>query len=474
MTTAAPATPTTKFSAARTTTNPDRSAMKTIITGDAGVGKTFFVSTIAADDGRPVFILPIEEGLKGASPSHTPTKFSDGHGNPILPATFGELIEALKVFRTEVNVPRPPVGWIDSLGYPDAPEVHAVLAALVDVFPHALPAAVLAERACVAPAALGTIVESLTKDGRVRRLPNNSIIVVKDKAWKLPHLHLAIDSLSGAETLIHREITKRNQVESMVDKDFNVLFPKALPLWQQFRDEVDAIRYSGVHVWLVAHSTSDIDAAHGSGEIFRALDLMFRGSGKALVEIRQFWRQWADSVLYIVRDISVQQGTKQKRATAQFRGRMLVTRETAQCRAKSRHALPERLAATWEDLRLALKSGAPASPDKLRARVLSLVPRLEVVEQIEISKALDDQTLNAGALAQLLSRVEGLVILAEEARQEAAPPAATTTTAAEDESASDTKPADATTTPPATDDAAPAGPPPAPPVASDAEAPAGM
>lgn len=96
-----------KFSAQSVSTNPDRTPMATIVTGGPGVGKTHFLSTI---DG--IFMIPVEDGMKGASPHHTPAKFMDEHGRCILPDTFAEFIEELDVFHREVNrpAPQPPSG----------------------------------------------------------------------------------------------------------------------------------------------------------------------------------------------------------------------------------------------------------------------------------------------------------------------------------------------------------------------------
>ncbi len=91
MTTTAPQAP--RFSAAAVTTEPDRSAHRFILTGRSGIGKTFFTSTIPR-----VFILPIEEGLKGTSPDHNPAHFKS------VPRTIGELTEAIGAFAA-MNVP---------------------------------------------------------------------------------------------------------------------------------------------------------------------------------------------------------------------------------------------------------------------------------------------------------------------------------------------------------------------------------
>jgi AAA domain len=94
-----------RFSAARVGGGPDKSAMKSIITGGAGEGKTWLVSTITDADGGPIFMLPIEEGLKGACPDAKPQGFKDDHERWITPMNLGEVMQALDTFMLDVNAP---------------------------------------------------------------------------------------------------------------------------------------------------------------------------------------------------------------------------------------------------------------------------------------------------------------------------------------------------------------------------------
>ena len=73
----------------------DTSALKNILAGRSGVGKTFFASTIPN-----VFILAIEEGMKGCSPDHEPAHFEEED----LPQSIGDLLGLLDTF-AELNQP---------------------------------------------------------------------------------------------------------------------------------------------------------------------------------------------------------------------------------------------------------------------------------------------------------------------------------------------------------------------------------
>lgn len=81
-----------RFGAARVATGIPRAANKTIVTGRPGIGKTRFLSTI-----DKVFMLDLEDGLRGASPDHEFGAFRDGE-RPLIPRTLDELLEALDAF----------------------------------------------------------------------------------------------------------------------------------------------------------------------------------------------------------------------------------------------------------------------------------------------------------------------------------------------------------------------------------------
>jgi 5'-3' exonuclease len=82
-----------RFGAARVATGIPRAANKTIVTGRPGIGKTRFLSTI-----EKVFLLDLEDGLRGASPDHDFGAFRDAADRPLIPRTLDELLDALDAF----------------------------------------------------------------------------------------------------------------------------------------------------------------------------------------------------------------------------------------------------------------------------------------------------------------------------------------------------------------------------------------
>jgi hypothetical protein len=93
-----------RFSAAQVSSGPDKSPMKTIVTGSSGVGKTYFISTIVDDAGGPIFFLPVEEGAKGLCPDAGPHGFRVGD-RWIAPRTLADFYDACDEFQGVVNAP---------------------------------------------------------------------------------------------------------------------------------------------------------------------------------------------------------------------------------------------------------------------------------------------------------------------------------------------------------------------------------
>lgn len=410
-----------KFSAAKVSTARDVSPFKSIITGGPGVGKTHFVSTIVSEDGRVVWLLSVEEGGKGVSPNHQPAHFEGPRGTWLIPSTWDELLEAMRVFRDEKNAFRPKPEWVDRT----VPE-GKILDLLVSMHPTQATINDIAAMAELTPTATSTLLGKLVEAGKVREgklevRAGREMITVPgyaakpDATWMRPHVHMALDSLSGVEKLIHNHVCGVELVKSMADKDYNALWNKALPLWETFLGWLDSIRATGTHVWIVAHASEGFESTLKTGQIYRKQDLQMRGTNKVLEEARATIRNWADNVLYLVKDVQVVEGDKKRRAIAKFNSRRLITSDTGMCAAKTRVQVPAELPATWPDWRNAVKAGAPAKPAKLRAEIDALLPNLDEEERVafqEDLKAADSPT----KLAAALSRLQGLVACAVDER----------------------------------------------------------
>lgn len=322
-----------RFSTAAATTEPDRSAYKNILAGGPNVGKTYFASTI-----DNVFILPIEEGLKGASPNHTPGRFR------IVPENLADLYDAMNTFEYELNVP-----------------------------------------------------------------------ATKGDRSTIPYRHLVLDSLSGLEKLVHAAACETEGVKHMEGADYKKVWSAAITYWRGVQAALDRIRRGGVHVWVIAHTIEDYASDPIKGDLFKCWDLMMSGTNKTLAEARHLWRSWADNIFYIVKTHQVKKGNKERRATSEFKGRIMITQEMAGFAAKSRGSLPPSIPATWPDLKRAWMANAPAKPDKMLAQIDALLATLSDEDREEIRKDLQIAK-SPTQLATVLSRAQGMAELAAQER----------------------------------------------------------
>lgn len=341
-----PQPPKNKFAApTAVSTAHDKSPHKTILTGESNVGKTHYVSTV-----DHMFIMPVEQGLKGMSPHHHP-----GHYD-VFPDTYDELIQGLRYFRDVLNAPVPPP-------------------------------------------------EGSPPEAKARR----------------PYKHFAVDSIAGMERLINLAACGKEGVEHMEAKAYRAVWSAAQPLHEQVQVELDRIRGTGVNIWLTALSCEAYEAAQtgrDAGETYKVKDLAFRGSGKPLDELRILWRGWADNVFYLMKDVRISKGTKNKRTVATAAGRILITEDTGLIKAKHRGMLPAQIPATWEDLRSHWIAAIPAKPEKLRAQLDAVLAEISEENRALILPGLSEAGADAVKLAAVLSRAQGMAAIERSERDD--------------------------------------------------------
>lgn len=227
---------------------------------------------------------------------------------------------------------------------------------------------------------------------------------------KRPFKHYAIDGLTGIEALVHQDVCRGEKVEHMEAKEYKKLWASAEPKMAMVQRKLDAVRATGVHLWLIAHSAEAVDSASTTGEIFRRHDLLLKGSGETGVQARNLWRSWADNVFFIDWTVRVAKGDKSKRSIAKNEGRVIYTRESGTHYAKSRDRLPDALPADWNSVSAALAAGAAQPDTKLRAELDKVTAKLSDENRAIIAEEM--KTANgANAIARVLSRAQGMVAI---------------------------------------------------------------
>ena len=113
-------------------------------------------------------------------------------------------------------------------------------------------------------------------------------------------------------------------------------------------------------------------------------------------------KEWADAVLFTRYETFAHVDEKTKRAKGVSTGaRVLHTQRTAAWDAKNRYDLPEVLPLDWSAFVEAVQSQAPASPEKLRARIQKLLAQSTDQALIQkVTAAVEAAGSNAALLAK--------------------------------------------------------------------------
>lgn len=221
---------------------------------------------------------------------------------------------------------------------------------------------------------------------------------------KRPFVHLAIDSTTHLERLIH-EAARVEENTTNLRSNYSEAKGRVESLWDQLFRRLEVLRTrSGVHVWLVAHGHQIDEAAH-DGSTWKKWDLRLEKHAAPLV------RSAADHVLFLEQAVVVEK-SKGKRAVGKDRGRVIRTREVPGYFAKSKSGVPDTVPATWPDLKKALAAGA--APGKVRARVDELAKALSPEDAAIIAAELETRPLQ-----EVLAHVQSLLAVQSEEVAEA-------------------------------------------------------
>lgn len=249
---------------------------------------------------------------------------------------------------------------------------------------------------------------------------------LKEGETQRPYAHLMIDSVSAIEDLIHVEVCRRHGASSMEDAEYGPkLYYATVPLWRQFLAAIDGVvNGSGANVWLTGH-TEEAAAANQSGETYRKTTLRIKGTGKAQDDIRSIITQSMDNDWLLAQQITVKRGGRGQRTVAIAGGRTILTQPGdtpggGSYEAKSRIRVPERIPATQEDIRAAMKAGVTRPPKRILLEIEALLKRLPN-EQRAIIEADLKKGDNAGWLDRTLARAKALLVAIEADQVEDAP-----------------------------------------------------
>jgi hypothetical protein len=281
----------------------------------------------------------------------------------------------------------------------------------------------------IVPRSLAELIEM------IRRFREINVPAAGEK--RRPYAHLALDSVSAIEDLVHAEVCRQNGVRSLEDSEYGPkLYNATIPIWRQFLAELDAVvALAGASVWLTGH-TEEETAANQAGQTFRRKTLRIKGGGKSQSDVRGVLVQWADNLWLLTQQVTVAKGGKGQRTTASAGARVILTQPGefaggGSYEAKSRIRVPLRIPAAQEDVRAAMRAGVTRPAARVRADLETVIAQLPPEQAAEI-RADVGKSDAPGWLDRTLSRAKAvLVALAadqedEDPEQTPADPAAPT------------------------------------------------
>jgi hypothetical protein len=209
--------------------------------------------------------------------------------------------------------------------------------------------------------------------------------------------HLAIDSLSWVEVLVHQAARAAVRRKNL-DDDYKVGWGEVAGVWDELFVRLAALRrQAGCHVWLVAHGVQRPES-NAAGDTWQKWDVDVDKKAAPLV------RKISDHVLFANFGAQLRKG-KGKKTVGEYTGRLLYFRESADHFAGSRSNAPEVTPLDWARVEQVLTAGAPAPADKMRAAIAAIMPELPDADRADIERRLA-AAKDGRALAQVLAAAQ--------------------------------------------------------------------
>jgi hypothetical protein len=216
---------------------------------------------------------------------------------------------------------------------------------------------------------------------------------------------LAIDTLDWLEPLCWEAVCQANGKKAIEDLAYGRGYALALDQWRHLIGRLELLqRTRKMHVVLLAH-TAIKRINNPDTDAFDRFQMKLHDKAAAL------WREWVDELLFARHEVVTIEKRGKLRGVSSG-ARVMHTQWTAAYDAKNRHDLPETMPLDWQDFEEAIKAHVPANPEKLKAELLELIPRLPDPDKAR--KALETWAGDsAPRLAQLLDKVRSKVSLHE-------------------------------------------------------------
>lgn len=232
---------------------------------------------------------------------------------------------------------------------------------------------------------------------------------------------LVVDTLDWLEPLVWQAVCSSAGKSNIEELAYGAGYKLAIDQWRSLLGRLDVlVRTRKMNVLLLGHAQIKRvdDPQTGSFDRYRM---------KLHEKAADVVREWTDAVCFCRHEVMTVERKGKMRGVSSG-ARVMHTQWTAAYDAKNRYDLPETMALDWEDFESAVKSHTPANPERLKAELLELIPRLP--DPAKATKAMTEWAGDSPArLAQLLDKCRSKVTLFEAGMaDDTAPPAPTEAT----------------------------------------------
>ncbi|MGH2612074.1 MAG: ATP-binding protein [Rhabdochlamydiaceae bacterium] len=219
---------------------------------------------------------------------------------------------------------------------------------------------------------------------------------------------LVIDSLDWMEPLIWNEVVDESmpRVSDISKIGWNKGYDLAALKLRKFISELSSLKNSGMNILLLAHSKIKIFNDPTATQGYDKYILAMRD------DTSNIWRQFADAVLFMNYEIFTKDGSRRGYGEGL---RVMYTEERPSFQAKSRFALPFRIAvhknSGWKCLTDAIEANEPNSLEQIIDSINSFKSRIVDAELLKkINSAIDGASTDILALTEIRDRLMALTV----------------------------------------------------------------
>jgi 5'-3' exonuclease len=214
---------------------------------------------------------------------------------------------------------------------------------------------------------------------------------------------LAIDPMGWFEPMLYKSVCDANSWSSIDDPAYGAGYNAAMEEWRKLTVALDELQLAkSMNVILVAHHLIRTHRHPELDEFDRFEVAIYKRAAGLL-------RQWCRTVLFADYDTETFKEGKRVRAVGTGH-RYLHTSWRPAFDAKNRFGLPPKIPLGWADFEDAVKSGAPASIDDLRAELNALLAAHPDQEYVKKARAVAEKLgNNPKKLSEALDRIRATV-----------------------------------------------------------------